>query len=99
MREWLSKIRSAVRQRRGLDDDLGAEMRSHLDFLIDENIARGMPPADARFAARRQFGNLAATSERARGAWQFPRVETFLQALRSGLRGIARNPSFSLLVI
>ena len=99
MREWWSKIRRAVRRRRDLDDDLGAEMRSHLDFLIEENIARGMAPEEARFAARRHFGNLAATRERAREAWQFPRVETFLQDLRYGLRGIRRNPSFSLVVI
>jgi hypothetical protein len=56
-REWLSKIGRLLHLRRGLDDDLSEEMYSHLDFLTEENMARGMLPAEARAAARRQFGN------------------------------------------
>ena len=37
--------------------------------------------------------------ERAREAWSFPRIETFVQDLRYGLRGIRRSPGFSLVVI
>src|SRR5439155_21355897 len=36
---------------------------------------------------------------RAREACQFPRLETFLQDIRHGLRGIRKAPSFSLVVI
>ena len=32
-------------------------------------------------------------------AWQFPRIDTILQDLRSGFRSIGRNPGFSLIVI
>jgi putative ABC transport system permease protein len=99
MREWWSKIRRSLQRRRDLDDDLGEEMHAHLDFLIEENIARGMPPAEARAAARQYFGNETATRERAHEAWQFPRLETILQDLRYGLRGIRRSPGFSLVVI
>src|SRR6185437_10321791 len=91
MREWWSKIRRAVNLRRGLHDDLGEEIRSHLDFLIEENIARGMPPDEARAAAKRHFGNQTAVRERAREAWQFPGLETILQDLRYGLRGIRKS--------
>ena len=89
----------SLQQRRGLDDDLGEEMRSHLDFLIEENISRGMPPAYARAAARRHFGNETATRERAYEAWQFPRIETVLQDLRYAVRGIRRSPGLSLVII
>jgi len=99
MREWWSKIRRAVNLRRGLHDDLGEEIRSHLDFLIEENIARGMPPDEARAAAKRHFGNQTAVRERAREAWQFPGLETILQDLRYGLRGIRKAPGFSIVVI
>lgn len=99
LHEWLSKLSRVLQQRRGLDDELGEEMRSHLDFLIEDNIARGMPPADARVVARRHFGNETAARERAHEAWQFPRIETVLQDLRYALRGIRRSPSLSLIVI
>ena len=78
MHEWWSKICRILDRRRGLDDDLGDEMRAHLDFLIEENIARGMPPEEARAAARQHFGNEIAVRERAREAWQFPLHELVL---------------------
>lgn len=99
MREWWSKISQILHGRRVLNDDLSEELRSHLDFLIEENITLGMSPEEARAAARRHFGNLTRTRERANEAWQFPRVETILQDIRYGLRGIRKSPSFSLVVI
>jgi len=99
MREWWSKISSALHRRRGLDGDLSDEMQAHLDLMTSENIERGMPADEAHAAARRAFGNLTQTQEKAREAWQFPRFETVLQDVRYGLRGIRRSPSFSAVVI
>jgi predicted permease len=99
MREWWSKICSAFHLRRRMDGDLSDEMQAHLDLMTAENIERGMPPDEARAAARRGFGNITRTQEKAREAWQFPRFESFLQDIRYGLRGIRRSPGFSLVVI
>ena len=99
MREWWSKISQILGGRRTLDDDLSEELRSHLDFLIEENTARGMPPEEARAAARRHFGNLTRTRELAYETWQFRRVETVLQDIRYSLRAVRRSPSFSLVLI
>jgi len=99
MREWWSKICSALHLRRGLDGDLSDEMHAHLDLMTVENVERGMPPDEARAAAHRAFGNLTRTQDKAREAWQFPRFETILQDIRYGLRGIRRSPSFSAVVI
>jgi predicted permease len=99
MHEWWSKIRSLFSARRRLSDDLGEEMASHLQFLVEENIARGMPPEQARAAAHREFGNRTQVRERAYTAWQFPSLETILQDVRYGIRGIFRAPAFSLIVI
>jgi putative ABC transport system permease protein len=99
MREWWSKISRALHFRTTLDSDLSAEMQAHLDLMTADNIERGMPLEDARAAARRAFGNLTRTQEKAREAWQFPRLETVLQDIRYGLRGIRRSPSFSAVVI
>jgi putative ABC transport system permease protein len=98
-REWLSKLQRVVAGRRGLADDLHAEIDAHLEFEIQENIACGMPPDEARAAARRHVGNLTQIEERARDAWGFPSLETVAQDLRYGLRGLRRSPGFSLVVV
>lgn len=99
MREWWSKIRSLFASRRSLSDELGEEMEAHLQLLIEDNLARGMTPAQARAAAHRHFGNSVRVRERAYTAWQFPSLETILQDIRYGVRGILRAPAFALIVI
>ena len=99
MREWRSKIYSALGLRHGLGGDLSDEIEAHLDLMTADNLARGLPPEQARAEARRAFGNLTRTQENARQAWQFPRLETVLEDIRYGLRGIRKSPSFSLVVI
>ena len=99
MREWWSKIRRVLHARRGLDSEVSEEMRAHLELITEENIKRGIAPEEAGSAARRQFGNLTRVQENAREAWQFPRLETILQDVHYGLRGLRKSPGFSLLVI
>ena len=99
MREWWSKLRRLLTGRRDLAGDLSAEIDAHLDFEIQENLARGMPPEEARSAARRHVGNLTRIQERATEAWSFPGLETIVQDLRYALRGIRRAPGFALVVM
>jgi putative ABC transport system permease protein len=99
LREWPSKLRRILAGRQDLARDLNAEIDAHLEFEIQENMARGMPPAEARAAARRHVGNLTQIQERAREAWALPALETIVQDVRYGLRGIRRSPGFSLVVV
>jgi putative ABC transport system permease protein len=99
LREYWSKLCRTLTGRRGLAGDLSAEIDAHLEFEIQENIARGMPPDEARTAARRHVGNLTQIQERAVDAWSFPSLESIAQDLRYGLRGIRRAPGFSLVVV
>ncbi len=99
MRELWSKILHALRPRRGMDHDLRDELRAHLELAIDENIAGGMSPDEARTAAMRKLGNETLAHELAVETWHFPQIESVLQDLRYGLRGIRRSPGFSLVVI
>jgi putative ABC transport system permease protein len=99
MREWWSKICRAFDLRSGLENELSDEIEAHLDLMTADNIERGMPPEEARAAARRAFGNRTRTQENAREAWQFPRLETVLEDIRYGLRGIRKSASFSIVVI
>ena len=46
----------AAFRRAPLDTDLDAEIASHLDAAIEENLRRGMPPEEARRQALVRFG-------------------------------------------
>jgi putative ABC transport system permease protein len=99
MRQWWSKVAHALGRRQNLASELQQEMDAHLQFLIDENLERGMPPEEARAAARRYFGNATTVRERSYQSWQFPTLESLLQDLRYAARGIWRARVFSLIVI
>ena len=99
MRQWWSKVARAIGRRRNLANELEQEMDAHLQFLIDENLERGMPPEEARVAARRHFGNATTVRERSYQSWQFPKFESLFQDLRYAARGIWRARVFSLIVI
>ena len=43
--------------------DLDGEIRDHIERETDDNIARGMPPREARHAALRKFGSVALAQE------------------------------------
>ena len=96
MRRWWSKVARAFGRRRNLAGELQQEMDAHLQFLIDENLERGMPLDEARAAARRHFGNVTTVRERSYQSWQFPTIESLLQDLRYAAGSIWRAPVFSL---
>src|SRR2546430_17279117 len=57
IRILLSRCAALFRQR-ALDEDLEEELRSHVDFAIAERIEHGMPEAEARHAALKEFGGV-----------------------------------------
>jgi hypothetical protein len=63
MRAWLSRIADLF-LRRGRDARLDDGVRTHVELLTDEFIAKGMTLEDARLAARRQFGGVDQVKER-----------------------------------
>ena len=52
------RLRSLFR-RPNVHFELEAELRFHLDQLIEENISSGMPPEEARRAAQCTMGGIA----------------------------------------
>ena len=78
---------------------LRAEMQFHLDALIAENIAAGMSPEEARYAAIRTFGNATLANEQARETWGWTWLERLLQDLRFATRQIGRVPGFAAVAI
>jgi hypothetical protein len=59
---------SALFRRSQLDREMAEEMTAHIERETEQNLARGLPPAEARYAARRAFGGLDQLQERERDA-------------------------------
>lgn len=79
--------------------EMSEEMRHHLEEQAKLNMQRGMPPADAALAARRQFGNVASIQEQAREVRGWLWFEQGLQDIRFGVRSLARRPGFTATVV
>lgn len=88
-----------MNRRRHPLDDLDADIRDHIDRETDEYIARGLPPDEARAAARRAFGSAAMAAEDARAVWVPLWLDHLLQDAAYGARVLRRNPGFALVAI
>jgi predicted permease len=98
LRAWFSRLLGLF-QKNKRDAEMAEEMQSHLDLLIERNIAAGMLPHEARNAALRQFGGIEQTKEIAREQRVWRWADEFLQDVRFGARMLFRSPGFSILAI
>jgi hypothetical protein len=83
-RLWL-RLRSLFLRRR-ITQRLDDEVQFHLDRQIAENIAAGMSRQEARYAARRTFGNVTWVKEEVRAMWGWTLWETIFRELRYAAR-------------
>jgi putative ABC transport system permease protein len=79
--------------------DIDEELRLHLEMETEANIARGMPPEEARRAARRSFGNYDSIRDRGYEIRGGGMIETLLQDLRYGARLLAKDKGFTAVVV
>jgi putative ABC transport system permease protein len=92
------RLRAIVRWRRQ-EGELHDELAAHLAMDVDERIAAGDAPDEARRAAQRDLGNVTHVIEDTRAAWGVAAVEQVLQDVRYGARQLRRSPGFSAVVL
>lgn len=80
--------------RRHWERERAAEIDAYLEIETDDNLARGMAPAEARQAALRKFGNRARVEEEIREMNTIRPLETLTRDLRFAARALRRSPAF-----
>jgi len=81
------------------DRELAEEMEFHLEMKAEENAEAGMKSEEARYAARRQFGNQTLLQEVSRDMWSSRSLETLALDLRYGMRMMLKNPGFTVTIV
>ena len=86
-------------QIRKRDADLERELRYDLELEEEEQREKGLSAEEARYAARRAFGNPTLIREQTHEAWGTAQFERFWQDVHYALRQMRRSLGFTLVVV
>ncbi len=82
-----------------LDRELDAEMASHLEMAIEENVRSGMSREEARRQAMVRFGGVQQAREEQRAARGLPFLDVLGQDLRYTVRTLRRDAGFTVVAV
>lgn len=99
---WLDKTRLPLRslfRKSTVNGELDQEMRFHLERQIQENIAAGMPPDEARRAASLEFGSVQSFREECRDKRRMNLFNDVIRDIRISLRTLRKNSGFAIVSV
>src|ERR1700726_219327 len=70
-----------------------------MDHKIEEGIANGLSPKEARYAAMRAMGGLEQKKEEMRDTWHIHWLTDFVDDVRYAVRSLRRTPGLTLFVV
>jgi predicted permease len=79
--------------------EIGAELESHLQMHIDDNVRAGMTRQEARRKALISLGGLEQAKQAVRDRGTLPWMEKLGREFRCALRGLWRAPGFAMIAI
>ncbi len=98
LRAWFLRLGGLFDKDRR-DREFAAEMDSHLEFHIVDNLARGMTREEARRRAILRLGGVEQAKELYRDRRGIPALESFAQDLRFGVRALRSSTGFAAVAI
>ena len=99
---WTSKLRLRTRslfQRGRVERELDEELRYHLEHLVDDKVAAGLSPSEARYEALREMGGIDQRKEECRDARGLAQVDSLRQDATYALHALRKSPGFSTVAI
>ena len=92
---WVQILKLRARslfRRNAVERELTRELESHLAEQIDDYIARGLTPEQARRQALREFGGVTRYQDEVRDTWHASVLGDLRRDLRYSWRGLLRSP-------
>ena len=95
VRAWFLRLFGVFATARA-EQEVSAELESHLQLHIDDNVRAGMTPDEARRRAVIALGSIEGTKEAVRDRRGLPSVESLVRDLRHGARTLLKAPGFTI---